>query len=215
MNIGQPAKKIHVTEDKVKSMLRDYGIPTTDFMLIRNEDDLDRTDIKFPAVLKVCSPDIIHKTDIGGVRLNIMDKEELRKNVIRFSKKFPGKNFLIEGMEPQGIEMIAGLIHDKSFGLSIMVGMGGIFAEMYGDVAFRLVPITMRDAEGMIDELKASKIFKGFRGMKPDKKAVASLLLKLSRIGMDCPSINQMDLNPVFVYENGLKVVDAKLIKGE
>lgn len=215
MNIGQPAKKIHVTEDKVKSMLRDYGIPTTDFMLIRNEDDLDRTDIKFPAVLKVCSPDIIHKTDIGGVRLNIMDKEELRKNVIRFSKKFPGKNFLIEGMEPQGIEMIAGLIHDKSFGLSIMVGMGGIFAEMYGDVAFRLVPITMRDAESMIDELKASKIFKGFRGMKPDKKAVASLLLKLSRIGMDCPSINQMDLNPVFVYENGLKVVDAKLIKGE
>lgn len=215
MNIGQPAKKIHVTEDKVKSMLRDYGIPTTDFMLIRNEDDLDRTDIKFPAVLKVCSPDIIHKTDIGGVRLNIMDKEELRKNVIRFSKKFPGKNFLIEGMEPQGIEMIAGLIHDKSFGLSIMVGMGGIFAEMYGDVAFRLVPITMRDAESMIDELKASKIFKGSRGMKPDKKAVASLLLKLSRIGMDCPSINQMDLNPVFVYENGLKVVDAKLIKGE
>ncbi len=215
MNVFQYTEKKALAEDEVKSLLKEYDIPTTDFAVIKSEDDLDSIELKFPAVLKVCSPDIMHKTDVGGVKLDIRDKDELRKELNTFIKKFPDKKFLVEGMEPMGIELIAGLVNDTSFGLSIMAGMGGIFAEMYGDVAFRLVPITRKDAENMLDELKASELFNGFRGMSLDKESVVNLLMSLSNIGMEYPSIEQMDLNPVFVYENGLKVVDAKLIENQ
>jgi len=208
---SEPQKAL--TEDEVKYLLRDYGISTTDFAVIKSDDDLKNIDLKFPVALKVCSPNIMHKTDVGGVKLNIMDEEELKREFSDFRKKFPSEKFIIEKMEPQGIEMIAGLVNDASFGMSIMVGMGGIFAEMYKDVSFRLVPINRRDAEEMIGELKAGELFKGFRGIELDKKAIVELLLKLSQIGMDFPSISQMDLNPVFVYSHGLKVVDAKMIK--
>lgn len=202
-----------LTEDRVKALLRDYGIPTTDFSVLKSPEDLKGIDMEFPVALKVCSSDILHKTDVGGVRLNIMDMEELEDELSNFMKKFPGEKFIVEKMEPQGVEMIAGLVNDPSFGMSIMVGMGGIFAEIYKDVSFRLAPIKERDAEEMIDELEAGELFSGFRGMELDRKAMVDMLLKLSNIGMDFPSINQMDLNPVFVYADGIKVVDAKMIK--
>ncbi|KAA0003735.1 MAG: acetyl-CoA synthetase [Thermoplasmata archaeon] len=202
-----------LTEDRVKALLRDYGIPTTDFSVLKSPEDLKGIEMEFPVALKVCSSDILHKTDVGGVRLNIMDMEELEDELSNFMKKFPGEKFIVEKMEPQGVEMIAGLVNDPSFGMSIMVGMGGIFAEIYKDVSFRLAPIKERDAEEMIDELEAGELFSGFRGMELDRKAMVDMLLKLSNIGMDFPSINQMDLNPVFVYADGIKVVDAKMIK--
>jgi acyl-CoA synthetase (NDP forming) len=202
-----------LTEDRVKALLRDYGIPTTDFSVLKSPEDLKGIEMEFPVALKVCSSDILHKTDVGGVRLNIMDMEELEDELSNFMRKFPGEKFIVEKMEPQGVEMIAGLVNDPSFGMSIMVGMGGIFAEIYKDVSFRLAPIKERDAEEMIDELKAGELFSGFRGMELDRKAMVDMLLKLSNIGMDFPSINQMDLNPVFVYADGIKVVDAKMIK--
>jgi len=208
-----PARK-SVTEDEAKMLLRKYGIPTTDFVVVKSDGSLENIEPKFPAVLKVLSPAILHKTDVGGVRLNISDREELERELERFREKFPGSNFLVEKMEPRGVEMIAGLVNDASFGMSIMVGMGGIFAEVYKDVSFRLVPITRRDAEEMLDDLKAGEIFRGFRGMNLDKDAMVDLLLNLSRIGTDEP-VNQMDLNPVLVYRHGIKVVDAKLLKGE
>ncbi len=202
------------TEDKAKMLLKKYGIPTTDFRVMEKDSDTDRIDLEFPVALKVLSPEIMHKTDVGGVRLNIADVEELKHELAIFRKKFPGSRFLVEKMEPRGVEMIAGLVNDPSFGMSIMVGMGGIFAELYKDVSFRLVPITRRDAEEMLDDLKAGEIFKGFRDMNLDRDAMVNLLLKLSEVGMK-ESVSQMDLNPVFVYRHGIKVVDAKLIKGE
>ncbi|NIA11058.1 MAG: acetyl-CoA synthetase [Nitrospiraceae bacterium] len=195
-------------------LLKKYGIPTTDFRVMEKDSDTDRIDLEFPVVLKVLSPEIMHKTDVGGVRLNIADVGELKHELAIFRKKFPGSRFLVEKMEPRGVEMIAGLVNDPSFGMSIMVGMGGIFAELYKDVSFRLVPITRRDAEEMLDDLKAGEIFKGFRDMNLDRDAMVNLLLKLSEVGMK-ESVSQMDLNPVFVYRHGIKVVDAKLIKGE
>lgn len=205
---------IPVTEDEAKMLLIKYGIPTTDFSVIKSDDSPEDMDLRFPAVLKVLSPDILHKTEVGGVKLNIENMAELEREIALFREKFPGKNLLVEGMEERGVEMIAGLVNDASFGMSIMVGMGGIFAEMYGDVSFRLVPITRKDAEEMIDELRAGKIFMGFRGMNLDKDAVIDLLLKLSEVGKKEP-VSQMDLNPVLVYRHGIKVVDAKLLKGE
>jgi len=206
----RPSRK-SATEYEAKMLLRKYGIPTTDFAVVKSGGSIE---IEFPAVLKVLSPDILHKTDVGGVRLNILNREELERELGRFREKFPGSDFLVEKMEPQGVEMIAGLVNDPSFGMSIMVGMGGIFAEVYRDVSFRLVPITKKDAEEMLDDLKAGVIFGGFRRMDLDKNAMVDLLVNLSRMGTEEP-IDQMDLNPVLVYRHGVKVVDAKLVKGE
>ena len=201
-----------LAENEVKDILKKYGIPTTNYIVIGEKEDLETINLSFPLALKVCSPDILHKTDLGAVELNIPDKEILLKAFKKFKKKFPNEKFLLEEMEKEGIEIIAGVIKDSTFGLSIMVGIGGIFTELYHDVSFRVIPITKKDAEDMLEELKGKQIFECFRNMKADKEALISLLLKLSQLAQN-ESISQMDLNPIFLYKKGLTVVDAKLIR--
>ncbi|MGC9307577.1 MAG: acetate--CoA ligase family protein [Thermoplasmatota archaeon] len=201
-------------EDQAKEMLQRYDIPTTEYAVVSSADEAAELDIAFPLVAKVCSPDILHKTDVGGVQLNIQSLEQLHDAVASLVEHFDAP-VLVEHMEPSGVEMIAGLLNDPSFGLSIMAGMGGVFTELYNDVAFRLVPITRRDAEAMLDDLKASQLFEGFRDMHLDRNALIDMLLSLSTLGSDHPSLHQMDLNPVLVYEDGIRVVDAKVIIGE
>ena len=203
------------SEDEVKNILKYYNIPVPKFQVV---DDIEKIElsIQFPVAVKVCSPHILHKTDVGGVELDIRNMEELYEVLKEFKKNFPDAKFLIEEMQRKGIEVIAGLINDKSFGMSIMVGMGGIFAEIYKDISFRLVPIERENAEEMLEDLKAWKIFKGFRGMEVNVDSLIDLLLKLSKFGEEYGKyINQMDLNPVFLYKDGLVVIDAKLMKGE
>ena len=116
-------------------------------------------------------------------------------------------------MEEKGVEIILGLVQDPTFGLSIMCGIGGIFTELYKDVTFRIIPIDKYDSVQMIEEIKGKKLLEGFRNMKANKELVIDLLLKVSKIGQELiEHIDQMDLNPVFVYENDICVVDAKLI---
>ena len=201
-----------LAENEVKDILKKYDIPTTNYTVIEKKEDLESISLSFPLALKVCSPDILHKTDLGGVELDIPDKETLLKAFENFKKKFPDNKFLLEEMEKKGIEIIAGVIKDSTFGLSIMVGLGGIFTELYHDVSFRVIPITWKDAEDMLGELKGKQIFDGFRNMKADKEALIDLLMKLSHLAQN-ESISQMDLNPIFVYKKGLTVVDAKLIR--
>jgi len=198
-------------EGEAKKLLAAYGIPTTNFVVIENEDELSSLKLNYPLVMKVCSPHIIHKTDVGGVVLNIINEKQLRKNFLEMRRKFEGEKILIEEMEKNGIEMIIGSIQDKFFDRVIMVGMGGIYTELYKDVAFRKIPISKKDAENMLKELKAYKIFEGFRGMKADKEAMLDLILKVSDFVVK-EGIHQMDLNPVFVYEKGAKVIDAKVV---
>ena len=116
-------------------------------------------------------------------------------------------------MEEKGVEIIIGLVQDLTFGLSIMCGIGGIYTELYKDVTFRVVPIDRYDAEQMIEEIKGKQLLEGFRNIPADKKLVVDLLLKVSKIGQELDeNIDQMDLNPIFVYGDDLCVVDAKLI---
>jgi acyl-CoA synthetase (NDP forming) len=116
-------------------------------------------------------------------------------------------------MEEKGVEIIVGLIQDPTFGLSIMCGIGGIFTELYKDVSFRVVPIDTYDAVHMIEELEGKKLLEGFRGMKADKQRVIDVVLRVSQLGEELIEyVDQMDLNPVFVYEDHICVVDAKLI---
>ena len=202
-----------LAENEVKDLLRSYHIPTTKYQLVQNEKDLDNLSVRFPVALKVCSPKILHKTDVGGVRLNIQDKDELHKAFKEFRRKFPTEPLLIDQMAEKGVEIIVGLVQDPTFGLSIMCGIGGIFTDLYKDVSFRVVPIDEYNAKQMIEELKGKKLLEGFRGMKANKELVVDLVMKISKLGEDLMDrIDQMDLNPVFIYEKGICVVDAKLI---
>jgi acyl-CoA synthetase (NDP forming) len=200
-------------ENEVKDILRAYGIPTTKYQVVRTEKDLEKIILRFPVALKVCSSKILHKTDVGGVVLNIQNKQELEKTFKEFRKKFPTEDLLVDQMQEKGVEIIVGLIQDPTFGLSIMCGIGGIFTELYKDVSFRVVPIDEYDARQMIEELTGKKLLEGFRGMKANKQLVIDLVLNVSKLGeelIDC--LDEMDLNPVLVYEKSICVVDAKLI---
>ena len=202
-----------LAENEVKDLLQAYHIPTTNYQVITNEAQLATLNLQFPVVLKVCSRDILHKTDVGGVKLNIQTPEELHQYFQGFKKKFPNEHFLVDQMVEPGAEIIIGLVQDPTFGLTIMCGIGGIFTELYKDVSFRVVPIDEYDATQMVEELKGKQLLDGFRNMKANKQLVIDLLLNVSKIGEELiDHIDQMDLNPVFVYEHTVCVVDAKLI---
>ena len=213
MNKGLIKRKGPLAENEVKDLLKLYGIRTTKYKLVNKLEDLEKLDLKFPVALKVCSNKILHKTDVGGVKLEIKDLKELKKIFKEFREKFPKENLLVDQMENKGVEIIIGLVQDPTFGLSIMFGIGGIFTELYQDVTFRVVPIVRYDAEQMIEEIKGKKLLEGFRNIHSNKKLVIDLIMKISKIGKEFMNhIDQMDLNPVFVYADDYCVVDAKLI---
>lgn len=202
-----------LAENEVKDLLKTYGIRTTKYKVVRKLEDLENLRLKFPVALKVCSRKILHKTDVGGIKLGIQNMAELKKSFKEFKRKFPSENLLVDQMEEKGVEIIIGLVQDPTFGLSIMCGIGGVFTELYKDVTFRVVPIERYDAEQMIEEIKGKKLLEGFRNIQANKQLVIDLLLTVSKIGQELDErIDQMDLNPVFVYGDSLCVVDAKLI---
>jgi acyl-CoA synthetase (NDP forming) len=206
-------RKGPLAENEVKDILKAYGINTTKYKLVNKIEDFNKLDLKFPVALKVCSSKILHKTDVGGVKLGIKDMNELKDNFKEFRKKFPKENLLVDQMAEIGAEVIIGLVQDPTFGISIMCGIGGIFTELYKDVTFRVVPIEKYDAEQMVEEIKGKKLLEGFRNIPANKQLVIDLIMKVSKIGEELNShIDQMDLNPVFVYDKDICVVDAKLI---
>ena len=201
-----------LAENEVKELLRESNIPTTDFQVVNRYEEIDQKKLKFPVVLKVCSSTILHKTDVGGVVLEI-HKEDLEQEFRKMREKFPNEKLLVESLQDRRVEVIVGLINDPTFGLTLMFGLGGIYTEVYKDVTFRVVPIKREDAEEMMREIKAAPILEGFRKIKVDREAIIGILLRVSALGekyMD--KIDQMDLNPVFVKERGAVVVDAKLL---
>ena len=210
---AQSEGRKHLDESEVKQLLKDSGIPTTDFQYFHNLKEISVGKLDFPVALKVCSPNIMHKTDVGGVKLGIASKDEFKKAFESMRKRFPGEGFLVEPMYDGQVEVIIGLIEDGSFGLTMMFGIGGIFTDIYKDVTFRVLPITKKDAQEMLSEIKAAPLLDGFRNIKVDKEGLVDLLLKISRLGEEKRAvIDQMDLNPVFVNADGVIVVDAKMI---
>jgi acetyl-CoA synthetase (ADP-forming) len=202
-----------LTEFEVKNILKEYEIPTTSSNIIRSETELNELEVSYPAVMKISSSEITHKTDVGGVKLNLHSDDELLEAFQELREKFPDQEILIEPMEEKGIEVIVGLINDPTFGLSIMFGLGGIFTEVLKDVTFRVLPIERIEAELMLTELKGKKLLNGFRGIKISKEAIIEIIIKTAKLGEDHQDrIDQMDLNPVFIRENDAVVVDAKLV---
>ncbi|HER23928.1 MAG TPA: acetyl-CoA synthetase [Candidatus Atribacteria bacterium] len=222
--IIQKAKKEKrsLLETEAKELLREYGIPVPDFKLIKSEEEISglAKEMNFPITMKIVSPDIIHKTDAGGVKLNIINEkeaisayQEIISKAKKYNKKAKISGVIVYPMVPQGTEIIIGMMQDPHFGPVIMFGLGGIFVEVLKDISFRILPIEARDAEEMIAEIKGYKILKGIRGEAPkDIQAIKDLLLKISQLSQENPEISEIDLNPVFVFEKGLQVVDARMI---
>jgi len=200
-------------EHEAKKLLQKYGIPTTKFFIIEKRDDIEKIQINYPVVLKVSSPNILHKTDAGAIVLDIKSKEELTEKYEEMRQRFPSEIFIVEEMQERGVEIIAGIVDDDAFGKCIMVGIGGIFTEIYRDVAFRMVPASKEDIEDMLKELKGRKIFEGYR-LNLDKEALIEILLRLNKMAQEM-QIKQLDMNPIFLYEDGAKVIDAKIIMEE
>ena len=211
-----------ITEELSKSILKTYGIKVPPFALVTSAEEAVKQakKIGFPLVMKVVSPQILHKTDVGGVKVgldNVNDVKKTFKDMYgRLSKKkgVEVKGILLEKMVPKGVELIVGIQNDPQFGPVIMVGLGGIMTEVMKDVAFRMLPITPSDAKSMLNELKGSALLKGFRGSEPiDTNMVAKMLVQIGKLGVEnADYINSVDFNPVVVYPKSHFVVDAKII---
>ena len=209
-------------ETEAKELLKEYGIPVPDFKLIKSEDEITglAQEINFPIVMKIVSPDIIHKTEAGGVKIGIKDEKEAKsayQEIIFKAKKYDKKvkifGVIVYPIVPQGTEIIIGMMKDSHFGPVIMFGLGGIFVEILKDISFRIIPLEERDAREMITEIKGYEILKGVRGKPPqDIQAIKEVLMRVSKLTTENPEINEIDLNPVFVFEKGLQVIDARMI---
>jgi acyl-CoA synthetase (NDP forming) len=176
--------------------------------------------IGFPVVLKVISRDISHKTEAGGVLLNLMNSNQVKNgvrqikaNVQKYDPNAKIAGFLVQEMVPPSTEVVIGMTKDPTFGAALMFGLGGIFVEVLEDVAFRIAPISRTDAYDMIREIKAYKILTGVRGRAPvDLDVLVKILRTVSDLVVHHPEISQLDLNPVIVYPRGAKIVDARII---
>ena len=200
-----------MNEYEAKKFLAGYGISVPRGEIVESVDELESLNLNFPLVAKVASESIMHKSDVGGVILNIKNEEELRKAVDTLIEKFRSP-VLVEEMLSGGVELIIGVTIDPSFGPAIMFGLGGIFVEVFRDVSFRVIPITRADAESMLGEIKGRKILEGYRGVKVDRESIVDLLLKVSEVVEENPWIEGMDLNPVLAREDGCFVLDAKIV---
>ncbi len=212
-----------ITEEQAKEILTEYGVKVPDYALVKSADEAvaKAKRIGFPLVMKIVSPQILHKTDVGGVKVNVSSEQQVREvfNDMygRLSGKYNVKGVLLEKMVPPGVELIVGLQYDVQFGPVIMVGLGGIFTEVFKDVAFRMLPIMKDDAKSMLDDLQSNKILQGFRGSKPiDVDMLAEALVKISKLGTEMAAYYEsVDFNPIVVYPDDYRVVDAKILLRE
>jgi len=214
-----------LNEVEAKALLKDAGVPvaSTTLATTREEAQSQAEAAGYPVVLKVVSPDIAHKSDVGGVKLNLRDQDAVGAafdEIVANSKKaVPGAKILgvaVQYMAPQGTEVIVGMTTDPQFGPVMMFGLGGIMVEVLKDVSFRLVPLAEKDADQMINEIKGRPVLAGVRGQPPsDIAALRQTILKVSEFVQQHPEVRELDLNPVFAYPNGALAVDARIVIAE
>jgi len=216
-----------ILEPEAKEVCRQFQIPVPEFgVAVSKEEAVNLANkIGYPVVLKIISPQVIHKSDVGGVIIGLKSDVEVREAydriIERVRKKVPDarvEGVLVEKMYPSDVEVIVGMTKDPQFGPAIMFGLGGIFVEVLKDVSFRIVPVNEEDAREMIQEIKAYPILAGVRGKEQrDIDAIVKIILKVSELVSRYKQINQLDLNPIFVYEKGkgAVAVDARIILEE
>ena len=216
-------KRTSLLEEEGQEILRAYGFPLPKSILAKNEKDAVKSarKIGYPIVLKIASPQIIHKSDAGGVKVNLTnDKDvttsfrEIVKNAKKYNKKAEIKGVLVNEMIKGGKEMIIGSKLEPGFGPVVMLGMGGIYVEILKDVTFKLAPMTDVESNDMISSIKTKKLLEGVRGEKPsDLKKLSECIQRLSQLVTDFEEIKELDMNPVLVMEKGkgCKILDVRI----
>jgi len=214
--------RTYLTELESKQILKEAGIDTTEIMLATTKEEaVSRSkELGFPVALKIVSPDVLHKTDVGGVKLSLKNEKDVGKafdEIISSIKKHePTANIQgvsVQHMARPGTEVIIGMSKDPQFGPVLMFGLGGILVEVLKDVSFRIVPLTRRDAGEMIREIKGYPVLEGYRGQEPANIAVLEdMLLKVSDFVENRPEIKELDINPIFAYRDSALAVDARVI---
>jgi len=212
-------EKRNLMEHESKSLLLEYGLPVPPLSVCSSaEETIAAADqLGYPVVMKVVSPDILHKSDIGGVKIGLNSAVDIKtafediKQAAQSHGSFSG--VIIYPLQEEGTEIIIGAIYDEQFEHALMFGLGGIFVEILQDVSFRLIPLTEYDAREMITEIRAYPVLTGVRGQSPkDIESIVDALLKVSHMVEENPQIRELDLNPIFVYEKGLSVIDARIV---
>jgi acyl-CoA synthetase (NDP forming) len=211
-----------LTEVESKQILGEAGIPIAHAQLAatREEAVAAARKIGLPVVLKIVSPDISHKSDVGGVKLNLGSEEAVAaafdEIVAAARRAQPQATVLgvsVQKMARPGVEVIMGMTTDPQFGPVLMFGLGGVFVEVLKDVAFRIVPLEPRDARQMIRDIRGFPVLEGFRGQDPaDLAALENMLMSLSAFVEGHPDIQELDLNPIFAYKDGALAVDARIV---
>lgn len=199
-------------EHEVKGALREMGLPVPKGKFLRlGEEAPAQLDLAFPLVAKVSSSKIISKSNVGGVRVNIKNGDELSSAFRELSRIESAEGVLVEEMAPQGLEVIIGGIIDNQFGPVVMFGLGGVFVELFKDVSFGLAPLTMDDALWLITQVKGYRLLEGYRGKPPvDKQRLAGMIVSVSEV-MATGMVEETDLNPVALYPEGAMILDAKM----
>ena len=207
-----------LTEFESKEIVEEIGIQVPAQKLTSSKEETMKAaeEIGLPVVMKLIAEDIVHKSDTGAVKLNIKTTEDVEKayDELMNIPTQKAKRISVQKMADEPItELIIGMTTDPQFGPALMFGIGGILVELLEDVSFRIAPITEYDANEMIHEIKGFPILDGYRGKpKADIKAIKETLLKISDLVIKHEEIHEMDLNPVFIYDNGLICVDARII---
>jgi acyl-CoA synthetase (NDP forming) len=201
---------------EAQGVLAAAGIAVAKTRLTANRDDLISAarEVGFPVALKAVGPSILHKTEVGGVALNLADEAALKGVYDEMAERLGSQltGAIVQEMVPRGVEVIIGATLDTTFGPLVMYGSGGILVEMLNDVAFCINPLTDADVEGMMQRVKGTALLRGYRGSPPaDEAALRDIILRVSALVVACPQIQEMDLNPVTVLRKGALVIDARL----
>lgn len=211
-----------LTEFESKKLLERAGIPVVETRLVRTKRETISVskEMGFPVVLKITSPDIVHKSDSGGVKLGIANATQAGKAyseiMLSIKQRYPSAiihGLTVQKMAPPGIQVIVGMSKDPQFGPVLMFGLGGILVELLKDVSFRIVPVTKRDAAEMIREIKGYPLLEGYRGQEPANiDALQDIIVKVSQFVERTPEIKELDLNPIFAYRDKAVSVDARIV---
>ncbi len=211
-----------LTEFESKKLLERAGIPVVETRLVRTKRETISVskEMGFPVVLKITSPDIVHKSDSGGVKLGIANATQASKAyseiMLSIKQRYPGAiihGLTVQKMAPPGIQVIVGMNKDPQFGPVLMFGLGGILVELLKDVSFRIVPVTKRDAAEMIKEIKGYPLLEGYRGQEPANiDALQDIIVRVSQFVERTPEIKELDLNPIFAYRDKAVSVDARIV---
>jgi acetate---CoA ligase (ADP-forming) subunit beta len=208
--------------DEAMDVIKSSGIPTPAYALAKTVHEALKTakSMGFPVVLKIVSQDALHKSDVGGVVIDVANEKEVERNydeiVNNLIKKVPDADImgiLVEKQMPKTTEVIVGGIRDEQFGPTVMFGLGGIFVELFKDVVFRIAPVTETEALEMIEEIKGYSILNGYRGTERlDIQQLARTIVTVSELISDIDEIKEVELNPLLVYTEGVTAVDARII---